>query len=178
MCFLAWRHFADTTALPGSRSITTAQTTTGWRRTTYLRAASGSLQSHWVYLVTKLCLTLLWPQRLQSARLLCPWDFPHKNIGGGYHSRFQGIFPTHGLNLHLLHWGVFFTTVRNDLSNWSQITHQRREGSLSPFERVQRVPRGEDCSRTSHPPFSVHPLNPGSSKAKTSKMDLKNASQG
>ena len=34
--------------------------------------------------------------------LLCPWDFSGKNIGVGCHS-LQGIFPTQGLNLGLLH---------------------------------------------------------------------------
>ena len=40
-------------------------------------------------------------------RLLCPRDFPGKNIGMGCHFLFQGIFLTQGLNpglLSLLHW--------------------------------------------------------------------------
>ena len=36
------------------------------------------------------------------ARLLCPWDSPGKNVGVGCHALLQGIFPTQGLNLHLL----------------------------------------------------------------------------
>jgi len=48
------------------------------------------------------CLTL-WPHGLQPARPLCPWDFPGKNTGAGCHTLLQGIFPTQGLNLHLLH---------------------------------------------------------------------------
>ena len=43
------------------------------------------------------------------ARLLCPWDSPGKNTGVGCHALLQGIFPTQGLNqhlLHLLHWWV------------------------------------------------------------------------
>ena len=39
----------------------------------------------------------------------CPWDFPGKNTGVGWHALFQGIFPTEGSNpcfLHLLHWQV------------------------------------------------------------------------
>ena len=36
------------------------------------------------------------------ARLLCPWDSPGKNTGVGCHALLQGIFPTQGLNLHLL----------------------------------------------------------------------------
>ena len=42
------------------------------------------------------CLVL--SDSLQPARLLCPWDFPGKNIGVGCHFFFQGIFPTRGLN--------------------------------------------------------------------------------
>ena len=34
------------------------------------------------------------PHRLQSARLLCPWDFPGKNIGVNCHFLLQGIFLT------------------------------------------------------------------------------------
>ena len=45
----------------------------------------------------------LQPHGLQSNRLLCPWDFPGKNIGVGCHFLPQGIFPTQGLNPHLLH---------------------------------------------------------------------------
>ena len=48
----------------------------------------------------QLCLTLwlcgLWPTRLL-------WDSPGKNTRVGYHSLLQGIFPTQGLNLCLLH---------------------------------------------------------------------------
>ena len=32
----------------------------------------------------------------QHVRLLCPWDFPGKNTGVGYHFLLQGIFPTQG----------------------------------------------------------------------------------
>ena len=31
-------------------------------------------------------------------RLLCPWDFPGKSTGVGFHFLFQGIFPTQGSN--------------------------------------------------------------------------------
>ena len=47
------------------------------------------------------------PYGLQSARVLCPWDFPGKNTGVGCHFLLQGIFPTQALNLCLLcllHW--------------------------------------------------------------------------
>ena len=41
----------------------------------------------------------LWP-----TRLLCSWDFPRENTRVGCHFLLQGILPTQGLNLHLLHW--------------------------------------------------------------------------
>ena len=47
---------------------------------------SDSLQSH----------------ELQPVRLLCPWDFPGKPIGVGYHFLLQGILLTQGLNPYLL----------------------------------------------------------------------------
>ena len=55
-------------------------------------------------LVTKSCLTLLWPHRLQPAKLHCPLDFPGENPGVSCHFLLQGIFPMQGSNLGLLHW--------------------------------------------------------------------------
>ena len=40
---------------------------------------------------------------MQPARLLCPWDFPGKDTGVVCHFLLQGIFPTQGVNLGLLH---------------------------------------------------------------------------
>ena len=48
-------------------------------------------------------------QGLGPTRLLCPWDSPGKNTRVGCHFLLQGIFPTQGLNQHLLcllHWQV------------------------------------------------------------------------
>ena len=39
---------------------------------------------------------------LQSARLLCSWNFPGKNTGADCHALLKGIIPSRGLNLHLL----------------------------------------------------------------------------
>ena len=41
---------------------------------------------------------------LYPTRSLCPWHFPDENTGVGCHCLHQGIFPTQGLNLCLLHW--------------------------------------------------------------------------
>ena len=43
-------------------------------------------------LVAKSCPTLLWPCGLLPARLLCPWDFPGKSTGVGFHFLVQVIF--------------------------------------------------------------------------------------
>ena len=48
----------------------------------------------------------LWPHGLGPTRLLCPWNFPGKNTGGGYLFLLQGSFPTQGSNLCLLHWAI------------------------------------------------------------------------
>ena len=40
-------------------------------------------------------------QWTESARLLCLWNFPGKNIGVGYHFLLQRIFPTQWSNLNL-----------------------------------------------------------------------------
>ena len=46
----------------------------------------------------------LQPHGLQTTKILCPWDSPGKNTGVGCHFLLQGIFPTQGLNLGLLHY--------------------------------------------------------------------------
>ena len=45
----------------------------------------------------------LLPHGLQTGRLLCPWDSAGKNTGVGCHFLLQGIYPTQGSNLGLLH---------------------------------------------------------------------------
>ena len=56
-----------------------------------------------------------WPYRLWPTRLLCPWNSPGKNTGAGSHSLLQGIFPTQGLNLGLLHgrWILYRLSHQN-----------------------------------------------------------------
>ena len=43
------------------------------------------------------------PPGLQPTRVLSPWDSPGKNTRVGCHFLLQGIFPTQGSNLGLLH---------------------------------------------------------------------------
>ena len=40
---------------------------------------------------------------LQPAKLICPRDFPGKNMGVGNYFLLQGIFWTQGWNSHFLH---------------------------------------------------------------------------
>ena len=46
----------------------------------------------------------LWPHVLEPARLLYPQNSLGKNTGVSSHSLLQGIFPTQGSNLALLHY--------------------------------------------------------------------------
>ena len=60
----------------------------------------------WSFLSTvlRVCVQSLRPvglRGLQPTRL-CQWNFPGKNTGVGCHFLLQGIFPTQGLNQHLL----------------------------------------------------------------------------
>ena len=75
-----------------------------------------SINEMHAYSVTQLCLTL-WPTGL-PVRLVCPWDFPGKNTGVACHFLLQGIFPTQGSNLHLLH-------CRQILYHWATWEAQR-----------------------------------------------------
>ena len=69
-------------------------------------------------LVAKLYPNALQPHGLQPGRLLCPWDFPSKNMGVGCCFLLQKIFPTQGSNPHLLqgqadsyHWATWETSL-------------------------------------------------------------------
>ena len=55
-------------------------------------------------LVVQSCPTLCDSMDYIACQALCPWNSPDRNTGVDSHSLFQGIFPTQGLNLHLLHW--------------------------------------------------------------------------
>ena len=59
-------------------------------------------------------------------RLPSPWDSSGKNSGVGCHSLIQGIFPTQGMNLDLLHcrfftiWATREAPQRNSTRSWVQ----------------------------------------------------------
>ena len=93
------------------------------------------------FLVIKSCLTLLRPHGLQPARLLCPWDFPGKNTGVGFHALLQGIFPIQGSSLHLLHCSCigrrFFTTEPPE-KIWCDFCHQKKKKKKKVKERRKK----------------------------------------
>ena len=71
----------------------------------------------------------LQPHGLQPASLLYLWNSPGKNTGVGYHSLFQGIFPTHGSNTGVLHFRQI-------------LYHLSHQGSLNLPERPYSFKRG------------------------------------
>ena len=52
----------------------------------------------------------LWPHGLKPTRLPCPWDFPGKNTGVGYHFLLQGSHPPRGWTCISCIANGFFTT--------------------------------------------------------------------
>ena len=69
---------------------------------------------HMCMLDTQSCLTLQ-PHGLEPVSLLCSWDFPGKNTGGGCHFLLQGIFLTQGLSLGLLCLPQFYMRSQNEM---------------------------------------------------------------
>ena len=65
----------------------------------------------------------LWPHGLYiAASLLCPWNFPGRDNSVSCHFLLQWIFPTQGLNLHLLrllHWQTDSLTLSHPGSQGS-----------------------------------------------------------
>ena len=74
-----------------------------------------------------------WLQRFMwlfgTCQFLCLWDFPGKITGVGCHALLQGIFPTQGLNLHLLcllNWQVDSLPLMppgKPMPSWDQDLH-------------------------------------------------------
>ena len=62
---------------------------------------------HVCILILSVLSNSLQPHGLWPARLFYSWDFSGKNTGVGCHFLLLGIFPTQGLNPHLLHWQAY-----------------------------------------------------------------------
>ena len=75
------------------------------------------------------------PCGLEPTRPLCPWNSPGKKTGVGCHSLLQGIFPTQGLNLGLLHCQQIFYCLN---CHWGG-HRQRRPGSGTSALRRSRT---------------------------------------
>ena len=93
--------------LNNSSSLGTGQTGRQTLKATYTLSPALPLSSELVLpcvLNGSVVSDSLQPHGLQPARLLCLWHSPGKNTAVGCHSLLQRIFPTQGLNLHLLHW--------------------------------------------------------------------------
>ena len=86
---------------------------------------------------------------LLSCLTLCPWDSPGKNAGLGCCALLQGIFPTQGLNLCLLHLpalagGFFNTSTTCCCCYWCKVTSVVSD-SVRPHRRQPtRLPRPWD----------------------------------
>ena len=78
-------------------------------------------------------------------QVLCPWGFPGKDTGVGCHLLLQGIFPTQGLNLCLLHLLHFLHWQADSLTTVSP------ESDVA--QSCQTLCDPVDCSL---PGFSIH----------------------
>ena len=72
--------------------------------------------------------------------LLCPWDFPGKNTGVGFHVLLQGIFPTQRLHpclFCLLHWQAGSLPLAPLPSNYTPREQLKRNENICPHKSVQ-----------------------------------------
>ena len=75
-----------------------------WTTKIYVNKGGGDLFMIFIVVWLLSCVWLSEMPKLYLSRLLCPWDFVGKYTGLGCSFLLQGIFPTQGSNLHLLHW--------------------------------------------------------------------------
>ena len=89
---------------------------------------------------------------------LCPWDSPGKTTGVGSHSFLQGIFPSQGSNLGLLHFKqILYRLITKKAHNVSAVLCWVTQSCLTLCEPI-------DCSP---PDSSVH----GDSSGKNTRID-------
>ena len=71
----------------------------------------------------------------------CPWDFPGKSLRVRCHFLLQGIFPTQGSNLHLLHWQVDSSLLGHQGSIFCVTSFQQNKlsvGHLMSNDRIRK----------------------------------------
>ena len=87
-----------------------------------LESSFSSRYSESCCLVTKSCLTLLWPHVLLPARLLCSWNFPEKNTWSGL------SFPSPGDHSDSRNQTPFSCISRQILYHWA--TREAQDGEI------------------------------------------------
>ena len=97
----------------------------------------------------------LWPHGLWLPRLLCPWDFPGKNTGVGYHALLQGSsWPRDQTHvLCFLHWPAGSLSLvspgKSPISGWKMLN---LEFSLRRYIRGSMYPAALlNCSQENTP---------------------------
>ena len=93
-------------------------------------------------------------QELSPARLLCPWDFPGKNTGVGCNFLLQGIFPTQGSNLCLLHWQAGSLPLSHQRSPPKNYLIQHASPSGKTLSSVQFISVAQSCPTLCNPMYT------------------------
>ena len=91
------------------------------------------------------CVQLLAMPWRQPSQLLCPWEFPGKNAGVGFHLLLQEIFLTQELNLCLLHWQVDSLPLSHLGSPFMNYYVPNHPAVLLIHYCVQSSPTGRGC---------------------------------
>ena len=86
----------------------------------------------------------MWPHGLHPVRLICPWDSPGKSTEVDCHALLQGIFPTQGSNLGLLH-------CRRILYRWATREAPRSECNSSNVKHTNLMSWTSICFLLQNP---------------------------
>ena len=106
------------------RNTKSHSTNTRWAETLYIHTY---IHIYIYIMCVQSQLSLCSPVDYGPSRLVCPWNFPGKNIGTGCHFLLQGIFLTQESNPHLLSLLLrFFTTNTTWETYICMYTHRRK----------------------------------------------------
>ena len=103
------------------------------------------------------CLTLE-HYGLLPAMLLCPWDSPGKNTGVRCHLLLQGIFPTQGSTMGLLHCRQILHCLSHQglvTHYYEAIKHYVRNYNVRNYKLFMGFPV---CSVVKNPPVNVRDM--------------------